>query len=111
MPGLINKINQYNENKHIGHYFQFYTGMHMFQHPQIFSYSMWEKDFEIILNSLKRDSVHQLETVPRMIGLQKQLQQVTNHNYTEILKLHTYLDELDRRRNTNWRNLFPYLDI
>jgi hypothetical protein len=25
--------------------------------------------------------------------------------------LHTYLDEIDRRRNTNWRNLFSYLDV
>ena len=23
----------------------------------------------------------------------------------------TYLDELDRRRSTNWRSVFPYLDI
>jgi hypothetical protein len=46
-----------------------------------------------------------------MIGLQKQLQQHTKHNYKEIQKLHTYLDELDRRRNTNWRTLFSYLDI
>ena len=28
-----------------------------------------------------------------------------------IEQLHTYLDELDRRRNTNWRSIFPYLDI
>jgi hypothetical protein len=111
MPGLINKINQYNKNKHIGHYFQFYTGPLMFQHPQIFSYTMWEKDFESILALLKKDTVHQQEVIPRMIGLQKQLQQVTHHSYEEIAKLHTYLDELDRRRNTNWRSLFPYLDI
>jgi hypothetical protein len=46
-----------------------------------------------------------------MQGLQKQLQQVTQHNYKEISQLRTYLDELDRRRSTNWRELFSYLDI
>lgn len=111
MPGLISMVVKYNKNKHIGHYFQFYTGSHMFQHPQIFSYKMWEKDFDVILEAMPKDTVHQLEAIPRMIGLQKQLQQHTEHNYKEIQKLHTYLDELDRRRNTNWRTLFSYLDI
>jgi hypothetical protein len=30
---------------------------------------------------------------------------------TEIKKLHEYLDELDRRRKTDWRSLFPYLVV
>jgi hypothetical protein len=30
-------------------------------------------------------------------------------NQTETLKLLTFLDEMDRRRNTNWRELFPWL--
>ena len=111
MPGLINMVAKYNKNKHIGHYFQFYTGTHMFQHPQIFSYEMWEKDFNAILAAMPTDTVHQQEAIPRMIGLQKQLQQHTEHDFKEIQKLHVYLDELDRRRNTNWRTLFSYLDI
>ena len=111
MPGLINMMNKYNKNKDIGHYFQFYTGVQMFQHPQIFSYKLWEKDFETILSLMKTDTVRQLEAVNMMTGLQKQLQQHNEHNYKEIRKLHIYLDELDRRRNTNWRSLFSYLDI
>jgi hypothetical protein len=110
MPDLINMVAKYNKNKHIGHYFQFYTGPHMFQHPKNFSYEMWEKDFDAILAAMPTDTVHQQEAIPRMIGLQKQLQQSTEHNYKEIQKLHVYLDELDRRRNTNWRTLFSYLD-
>jgi hypothetical protein len=46
-----------------------------------------------------------------MQGMQKQLQQATQYNYKEISQLRTYLDELDRRRGHNWRNLFSYLDI
>lgn len=111
MPDLINMVSKYNKNKHIGHYFQFYTGIHMFQHPQNFSYELWEKDFDAIFAAMPTDTVHQREAIPRMIGLQKQLQQQTKHNYKEIQKLHVFLDELDRRRNTNWRTLFSYLDI
>jgi len=111
MKDLIEKISYYSKEKHIGHYFQFYTGPQMFQHPQIFSYLMWENDFENILKAMPKETVHQQEAIPRMQGLQKQLQQVQTNNYTEIYKLHVYLDELDRRRNTNWRSVFPYLDL
>ena len=30
-------------------------------------------------------------------------------NPKEVLKLLTYLNELDKRRKTNWRELFPWL--
>ena len=111
MPDLIDKISYYSKQKHIGHYFQFYTGPHMFHHPQTFAYSMWENDFKNIYRAMPTHTVHQLEAIPRMQGLEKQLQLVKAHNYKDIDKLHTLLDELDRRRNTNWRSIFPYLDI
>ena len=113
MPDLIEKIKKYSKNKHIGHYFQFFTDSpdYMYQHPQTFAYSMWEKDFEHILKAMPTNTSSQLEAIPRMQGLQKQLQQVKTHNYRDIKRLHVHLDEIDRRRNTNWRNIFPYLDI
>lgn len=111
MADLIDKINYYSKEKHIGHYFQFYTGDQMFQHPQIFSYTLWENDFKNIFKAMPTRTVHQQEAIPRMQGLQKQLQQSQANNYIEINKLHVYLDELDRRRNTNWRKIFPYLDL
>ena len=43
-----------------------------------------------------------------MIGLVAIIQN-SIYNKEETLKLITYLDELDRRRNTNWRELFPWL--
>lgn len=111
MPGLIEKVVQYSKHKHIGHYFQFYTGSHMFQHPKTFGYSMWEKDFETILKLMPTDTDNQREAIPRMIGLQKYLQVFKDHNWDDVNKLHVYLDELDRRRKTDWRSVFPYLNI
>lgn len=111
MPGLIEKIKQYSKHRHIGHYFQFYTGTHMFQHPNIFAYNMWEKDFENILAAMPTDTMEQQEAIPRMIGLQRYLQQSINHKHNEIKKLHVYLDELDRRRGTDWNKLFGYLKV
>lgn len=111
MPDLINKLDQYSQHKHIGHYFQFYTGPHMFQHPQTYAYSMWAETFDQIYATMPTRTLAQQEAIPRMQGLQAQLKQHQQHNYADIKKLQIYLDEIDRRRGTNWRELFAYLDI
>ena len=111
MPDLIKKVDQYSHTKHIGHYFQFYTGNHLFQHPKIYAWSFWEKDFERILSAMPQRTVEQQEAIPRMLGLQSLLQQHTVHNFQDITKLLVYLDEIDRRRGTDWQKLFWYLDI
>jgi len=111
MPQMIEKIKQYSKHRHIGQYFEFYIGNQLFQHPNIYAYSMWEKDFENILAAMPTDTAEQKEAIPRMVGLQRYLQQYTSHNRTEISKLHVYLDELDRRRRTDWRKLFGYLVV
>jgi hypothetical protein len=69
---------------------------------------MWANDFERIFNLVSPDDQDLLD---RISGIQSHLQQFTQHNLTEINRLHTYLDELDRRRSTNWRELFSYLDV
>lgn len=110
MPELIEKVDYYSQHRHVGHYFQFLTGQH-YLHPEIFPYEFWAKDFDRIMSAMPQRTDNQREAIPRMQGLQKQLQQATQYNYYEIGQLHTYLDELDRRRGTNWRELFHYLDI
>lgn len=111
MPQLIEKIKYYQHYKSIGQYFQFYTGPQMFQHPKNYAYSLWEEDFDKIFSLLGNSTVEQKEVSLRMQGIQKQLQQTRAHNLSEIQKLKIYLDELDRRRGTNWRSLFGYLDV
>lgn len=111
MPGLIQKIDQYSQHKHIGHYFQFYTGTQMFQHPKTYAYSHWAETFEEIYKAMPTRTEEQREAIPRMQGLQRYLQTFTQHSWEDIQKVQVWLDELDRRRGTNWRNLFAYLDI
>lgn len=111
MPDLIEKVNQYSYKKHIGHYFQFYTGQHMFQHPKNYAWDFWANDFDCILTAMSKCSRDSQEAILRMQGMQSLLQQHTQHNYHAIASLRVYLDEIDRRRNTNWRDLFSYLDI
>jgi hypothetical protein len=111
MPELIEKINQYSKTKHIGHYFQFTTGPNNFQHPQNFAYEFWSETFDRIYAVLQTTTPEQQEVRVRMEAMQKQLMQVKEHNREQIKFLHIYLDEMDRRRKTNWRKTFSYLDI
>jgi len=110
MPGLIEKIKQYGQHRHIGHYFMLVDGF-PFQHPDIFDYSLWADDFEHILKIMPTDNISQQEAIPRMIGLQRRLQNTCRQDPIQIAKLHAYLDELDSRRGTDWRSLFPYLVV
>jgi hypothetical protein len=68
-----------------------------------------ENDFDRLSNVMRNDTWDQQQARQRMAGLKQQLQQVKEPNLVEIRKLQTYLDELDRRRGTNWRELFPFI--
>lgn len=110
MPDLLEIINQHNQNKHIGHYFEFVIEC-PYQHPDIFNYDFWDKDFDRIFEVMPTRTEEQREAILRVQGIQQQLKQVKTHDFKRINQLHIYLDELDRRRNTNWREVFPYLII
>ena len=111
MPELIEKIIYYSNGRHIAHYWEMYIGNCAYLHPNIFSYSFWENDFARIFATMPDSNTDQHEAVVRMQGIQAYLKQFTQNNSTQIKNLHIYLDELDRRRGTNWRQVFPYLDI
>jgi hypothetical protein len=44
-----------------------------------------------------------------MMGLQSEFNSHQRDN-NELSKLHTFLNEIDRRRNLNWRKTFPWLE-
>jgi hypothetical protein len=110
MPELIEKLNYYSQHRHIGHYFMLVDG-DKFQHPEIYDYSMWANDFDRIFKTMRDVTIDDKEARIRMEGIQKRLLNTCKQNDKKIAQLHSYLDELDRRRNTNWRSLFPYLIV
>ena len=110
MPQLIEKIKQYSQHRHIGHYFMFVDG-YKFQHPDIFDYSLWADDFNRIFATMRNVTIEDKEAILRMSGLQRRLQNTCKQDLSQITKLHEYLNELDRRRGTDWRSLFPYLIV
>ena len=60
-----------------------------------------DKEFEIILKSMHGD-------VNYMQGIQGQINSQAR-SQDKIDQLAIFLDEIDRRRNLNWRQTFPWL--
>jgi len=99
-------------------------------HPEVFKYETWGDSFERCYRELDKidknilfDKNKNKETgmpttyftVPyfkeRLRGLESHLKAIKHNDMKKVKQLHIYLDEIDRRRGTNWRKLFPYLDV
>ena len=81
-----------------------------FMHPKAYGYNFWKKDLENIVKLMPTDSKQDKLAMAYMQG---QFRQITNNDPDMILvkQLKSFLSLLDQRRNTNWREVYPYLDI
>ena len=72
--------------------------------PDIFGPGVFDQEFEQVLALMPRDSSRE-----HLAGVFKQINSKTR-DVKRINDLKVYLTELDRRRNTNWKETFPWLD-
>ena len=122
MPELIRKMNAWQDSipkvwdeyyktyntKSIA--FSFMTVMapnHM--DPSIFGAGVYEDDFAAILNEMRETTDSERSAKEHMQGIAQQIA-AAPRNIALINGLKDYLSEIDRRRNTDWRVLFPWLD-
>ena len=108
VPALLQYINNFRPTREIGHYFSTTNMTHNFLHPEIFGSQYFNSDFEEILSNMPTDTWQQKEANKYMRGIQSQLNSSTR-NQLAINQLGTFLTEIDRRRNLNWKNTFPWL--
>ena len=78
-------------------------------HPEIFGAGFFDKDFENILQCMPQDSEVQVTARNYMQGIQNQLKSQAR-DQEKINQLAVFLDEIDRRRNLNWKQIFPWLE-
>jgi hypothetical protein len=77
--------------------------------PAIFGVGVFEKDFENILSVMRTTTDSDKSARQHMQGIFAQIT-AAPRNTALINALIDYLTEIDQRRNTNWRSLFPWLD-
>jgi organic radical activating enzyme len=99
---LIEYINIHRRHRPIGQYFMSVVSP-SYLNPDILG-NVFESHFQQILPTMP-----DLISKDYMTGIRKQIANSTR-NTSEIAKLIVYLTELDRRRNTNWRTTFPWLE-
>lgn len=79
--------------------------------PDIFEESLFKEDFEKILDAMKpddNDGEYFIHSYEHMAGIAKQVAS-KEKDEVKIKELKVFLEEMDRRRKTNWREIFPWL--
>ena len=107
MPVLMEKLFEWRQKRPVGHYFSSVTAP-TYLSPFILGNSIFDADFKKVINSMSEETLEQRNAKSYMNSIYKQLQN-SQPNLTEIQKLKIYLDENDRRKNTNWAETFPWL--
>jgi organic radical activating enzyme len=107
MPELIDKVNVWNKQKRI--YLQFMTIIKpAYLNPDIFGGDFFKKDLDIIIEKLPNETEFERNIRDYFIGISKQIC-ARQRNPTQINNLQAFLEEIDRRRSTNYKDYFPWL--
>ena len=108
LPELLELFGGWNKNRTIEHYFaKLFAPTYL--DPTIFGPDEFKDDFKKILDLMETETWRGSHAKKYMQGIIATIEKSV-YNKEEVLKLLTYLDEIDRRRNTNWRELFPWLE-
>jgi hypothetical protein len=106
LPDLLEQINQWNQQRCVHHY-QNSVNCPGYMFIDIFG--------DIFVEDFNRALELKPETTPEQQSSKKYLQGIAQQsasqkpNIPEIIKLFDFLNEIDRRRNTNWTTVFPWL--
>jgi hypothetical protein len=105
MPDLVDKINYYSDQRYsyIG-YTNNFVFSPRFLSPGIFPKDFFNKTFDSVIEKIRNDNERNI-----MIGYKNTIDE-SPYKPELINDLKKYLDELDSKRNTNWRKTFKWLE-
>jgi len=108
--GLLRKVKQYRKtNKKISIRTSGVTGA-PYLHPAVFGNKFWQKDLANTVSEWPQDDAEDTAQMNYFKGIINGIKN-TDLNPTMLKTFKHFLDQLDQRRNTNWRKIYPYLDI
>lgn len=109
MPELLEHLQNWRLSRKIGHFFSVTEPGPNYMRPNILGKGVFDKDFERILKLMPTTTDDEQRAVKYMQGIGDEIES-RNINTDEVTNLFVFLDEKDRRRGTNWRTLFPWLE-
>lgn len=108
MPELLIKLKEWNAVRPVQHYFSGPAPGPSYFNAGILGGDQFKQDFDQILALMPQSTDEDKITYEYMLGIANRIIS-SDVDPQEVSKLLTYLDEKDRRRNTNWETLFPWL--
>jgi len=107
-PELMHKLKEWRQVRHVGLYSGTISPSPLYFIPKYFGPGVFEEDFQKIVSAMPIDNDEDRVICNYIEGVGKG---IANHkrDWQEIKKMLIFLNEKDRRRNTNWRELFPWL--
>lgn len=107
-PELVEKIVAWKKIRPLGYYAMGIAPGPSYMKATIFGPGVFDQDFKNILELLPETTDEEKTTKDQIRGIDLAIQR-SSSDLDEITKLIVYLNEKDRRRNTNWKELFPWL--
>ena len=108
MPDLMRNVGRWNKIKKINVSFMSIVYPEHFN-PAIFGKGVFTQDFVETCQLMANEYPTESALVDHLQGICKQIDS-SPINYQMLSKLRTFLDEIDYRRNVNWREVFPWLN-
>ena len=110
MPKLLEKLKEWRNKHSIDHHLGTVNPYPHYLDPyQMFGGEEFDEDATIILENFDRSNKDNELAYKTMHGIFKRIKQ-SKYNEKNISDLFIFLDEKDRRRGTNWKKLFPWLE-
>ena len=111
VPLLLKKIKEYRKkNKKISVRAGACDTSSLRFHPAVFGSKFWQEDLKNIMDQWPQDDEQDRSQMLEMKGIFDSIDN-PDPNPTMLKTFKHFLDQLDQRRNTNWREIYPYLDI
>lgn len=110
LPQLAKKFLEWNLHREIFWYLHLVLpiGEHLLS-PSVFTYDFWQSYLEKTLNLIPDATFDQRNTRHTLQGIMARLVH-SQPDQSIQKKLISYLNEIDRRRNLDWRFIFPWLE-
>lgn len=108
MPALIKKWSEWNQTRPVGLY-SVRVFKPAFLSPEVLPYRINQSAINEVLSLMPEETWLDKWCKERLAGAVEVMENSPEGNAELMKDLRVYLDELDRRRSTDWRKTFPWL--
>jgi len=108
MPHLFSKINDWKKNRKIHQQIGYIQGPDYWK-PEIFGGDFYANDIKNILNIMPENNEEECNIKKYMSGILKVVEN-SKRDDRNIKNFMTFIKEKDRRRNTDYKTVFPWLE-